>query len=183
MDLVNPDTECKDFSKLDRLKDMKKVLEYLIMADKAIERIHKKGIIIGDIKDENILIDKSGNIKFVDTDNYKYLDYDYDLLPSRSKWLKYLYNKDITDIDNEKFVYTILALDSLVKGISVKRNRNVNFLNKLIDYLDVSNEVKDGFRILLSDAPNKPYVSKVLKKIEPTDEIISKNNIKRLERI
>ena len=34
-----------------------------------MKRIHNKGIIIGDVKMENILIDKNNKPKYIDTDN------------------------------------------------------------------------------------------------------------------
>ena len=183
MDFVNPMDECKDFNDLDKLKDMKKVLEYLLIADKAIERIHKKGIIIGDIKDDNIMIDKVGEVKFVDTDNYAYYDYAFDLVPVRSKWLEHTFGKEMSGKDNDIFVFTMMALQYFIKGTNIRMNKSDEYFKKLIKHLNVSTEVKDGLRIILSDAPNKPYVGKVLKKINLDEQIISKSNIDKLNRI
>lgn len=174
MDLVNPNPSCYDFSRLDSLKDMKKVLEYIIIADKAIERIHKKGITLGDIRDDHILIDKDNTIKFVDTDNYAYLDYDYDLIPGRSNWFKHTYNKDVSKKDSDIFVYTLVALQHLITGSIVKVHKSDEYFKKIIDNLDVNLEVKDGLRLILSDASNKPYFNKVLKKVNSEIELTSR---------
>lgn len=179
MDLVEPMKKCQNFSELNNLKDMKKILEYILLADKAIKRIHKNGIIIGDIKDDNIMIDKCGEIKFIDTDNYAYGDYDFDLLPCRSHWLSRTYGKDFSGKDNDIFVFTIMALQHLINK-NIKIYRSDDYFKQLIKYLDVSQEVKDGLRIILSDAENKPYVGKVLKKINLDGNIISSGNIDRL---
>ena len=179
MDLVEPLEKCKDFSELDGLKDMKKILEYILMADRAIERIHKKGIILGDIKDDNILINKCGEIKFIDTDNYAYGDYDFDLIPCRSNWFYVTFGKKCSRVDNDIFVYTMMALHHLFRG-KVKIYRSDDYFKRMIKYLDVSKEVKDGLSIILSDAKDKPYVGKVLKKINTEERLISEDNISRL---
>lgn len=179
MELVKPMEKCKDFSELHKLKDAKKVLEYIIMADKAMERIHKKGIIIGDIRDENIMINKSGEIKFIDTDNYRYGDYDFDLVPSRSKWLEHTYGKESSGVDNDIFVFTMMALQSFVPAY-YRGRKSIEYFYELINSLDVNSEVKEGLRLILSDAPNKPHAYKVLKKINPEKNIISPEAITKL---
>ena len=182
MELVKPMDKCSDFSKLDQLRDMKKRLEYLIMADRAIERIHKKGIIIGDIRDGNIMINKCGEVKFIDTDNYKYGDYDYDLIPTRSKKFEHTYGKEINGIDNDKFVFTMMALQYFIPGPIFWKHNEVDYYKEMVELLEVSEEVKEGLRLILSDAPDKPYVGKVLKKINPEEMIILPQNVKKLER-
>lgn len=171
MDLVNPNPSCYDFSRLDSLKDIKQVLEYIITADKAIERMHKKGIVLGDIRDDHILIDSSNQVKFIDTDNYAYLDYEHDLLPGRSNWFKYTYNRETSRIDNDIFVYTIVALQHLITGSIIKMHRTDEYFKKVIDALEVNDEVKEGLRLILSDAENKPHLNKVLKKVNPDIEL------------
>ena len=183
MDLVNPMHKCNDFSELANLKDMKKILEYILMADKAIERIHKRGIIIGDLKADNIMIDKCGEVKFIDTDNYAYGDYNFDIVPCRSKWFYQTFNKECSGRDNDIFVYAMMALQYFVKGTNISKNKRDEYFKELIALLNVSPEVKDGLRIILSDAPNKPYVGKVLKKINLDEELIFPANIDKLNRI
>lgn len=182
MDLVNLNPSCHDFSRLDSLRDMKKVLEYIIAADKAIQRIHKKGIILGDIRDDHILIDKTSTIKFVDTDNYKYSDYGYDLVPGRANWFYHTYGKHTSDTDNDIFVFTIMALQHFVHGTIIKMQKNDNYFRELINSLDVNEEVKDGLRLILSDAQNKPYLGKVLKKVKE-DELLTRKNLENLNYI
>lgn len=177
MDLVNPNPRCYDFSRLDSLKDMKKVLEYIIIADKAIERIHKKGFTIGDIRDDHILIDKFGEVRFIDTDNYAYLDYDYDLIPGRSNWFRNTYHKEISKVDNDIFIYTIVALQHLVTGSIVRLYMSDEYFRKVINALDVSDEVKDGLRLILSDAENKPHLNKILKKVNPDIELTERIDV------
>lgn len=177
MDLINPNPSCYDFSRLDGLKDMKKVLEYIMIADKAIGRIHKSGITLGDIRDDHILIDKSGEVRFVDTDNYAFLDYDYDLIPGRRNWFKRTYDKETSRIDNDIFVYTIVALQHLVTGSIVRLHMSDEYFVKVINALDVSQEVKDGLRLILSDAENKPHLNKVLKRVNPDIELTKRLDI------
>lgn len=182
MELVKPMEKCKDFSELYKLKNTKKMLEYIIMADRAIERIHKKGIIIGDIRDENIMINKCGEIKFIDTDNYRYGDYDFDLVPSRSKWLEHTYGKSVSDVDNDIFVFTMMALQRFIPA-HYRGHKSIEYFYELINLLEVSSEVKEGLRLILSDAPNKPHAHKVLRKINPEERILSPEAITKLSYI
>ena len=180
MDLVNSMENCKDFSELSNLKNIKKILEYILMADKAMERIHKRGIILGDIKEDNIMIDKTGQVKFIDTDNYAYGEYDFDIVPCRSKWLYETFGKEATRVDNDIFVFSMMALEHLTGITNIKKNKSDEYFCELIKSLNVSSEVKDGLRIILSDAPNKPYVGKVLKKVNFDEKLLSSIDICRL---
>ncbi len=177
MELVSPYRKCKDFSELDNLLDMKKILEYIMIADKAIERIHKKGVILGDIRDDHIMINKAGEVKFIDTDNYAYGDYGFDIQPTRSNWLKRIYNHDFDPKDNDIFVYAIIALQHFVKGSTIRLNRTDEYFKELINCLNVSQEVKEGLRLILSDAERKPYLGKVLKKVDFENEFTSQKDI------
>lgn len=51
-ELVKPLKNYKDFDYLKFLKDRKQLLEYIIQADEAIQRFHKMGLILGDIKND-----------------------------------------------------------------------------------------------------------------------------------
>lgn len=53
----------------------------------------------------------------------------------------------------------------------------------MIEFMDVSQEVKDGLRLIFSDANEKPYIEPILKKINPEQKIISKESIYRINRI
>ncbi len=180
-DLVNKHKEYESFWPLQFLKDTKKLIEYIIQADEAIQRFHKMGIILGDIKDDNILIDSNENVKFVDTDNWMYNGYDFDLEPGRASWLSNTFKKNFSLIDNDRFVFGIMAIQYFLDGSVVCRSDN--YFKKMIEFMDVSQEVKDGLRLIFSDANEKPYIGPILKKINPDQEIISKEEIYRLNRI
>lgn len=166
-ELVHYDQNIKDFNYLKKLKDARKILGYILKADAAIQRAHKNSIVIGDIKENNIMIDIKGNIKFVDTDNYAYQDFGFDLIPERSKCLEHTYNHPVTMRDNDIFVFAIMAISLLTKDESFNCfNYNKEFYDSFIEKLNVNREVKDGLRIIFSDAPNKPYIGSILQKID-----------------
>lgn len=48
----------------------KDILNILLKIQKAIAEIHKAGIFIGDLNDQNILFDSSGNVYFIDCDSW-----------------------------------------------------------------------------------------------------------------
>lgn len=49
---------------------MKEILEILVKIKKTVEAIHKVGICIGDLNDQNILFDSMGNVYFIDCDSW-----------------------------------------------------------------------------------------------------------------
>lgn len=182
-ELVNYLKNCKDFDYLQFLKSKRKVIEYIVKADEAIQRFHKLGFILGDIKGENIMIDCDENVKFVDTDNWMYKEYGFDINPSRASWLNNTFNKDFSLVDNDRFVFAMLAIQLFVNVSIISLPCSDNYLKKLIEFMDVSQEIKDGLRLIFSDAQEKPYVGPILKKINPEQEILSKDAVYKLNRI
>ena len=182
-DLVNKLEEYGNFEDLELLKDKKQVIGYTIQADEAIQRFHKMGIILGDIKGKNIMIDCNGNVKFVDTDNWMYAGYDFDLMPDRASWLKNIYKRDFSLVDNDRFVFAVMAIQYFVDGSIIRLHRTDFYFRKMIELMDVSQEVKDGLRLIFSDANEKPYVGPILKLINPEQKLLSKEAISRINRI
>lgn len=182
-DLVNPHKNYKDFDYLQFLKDKRELLKYIIQADEAIQRFHKMGFILGDIKGDNIMIDSNGNVKFVDTDNWIYNDYGFDVYPGRANWLNDTFNKNFSLIDNDRFVFAMMTLQYFIDGDIIRLHRSDVYFKKLIEFMDVSKEVKDGLRLIFSDANEKPYIGPILKKINPEEKIISKEIIYRINHI
>ena len=179
----NNSEKIKDFDHLGFLKDSKKILEYIIKADEAIKRFHKMGFVLGDIKGDNIMIDQRGNVKFVDTDNWKYEDYEFDLEPDRIHWLRNAFHKKCSLVDNDKYVYAMLALQFFLDGTIISYGQNDRYFIELIKSLNVSKGVKEGLRLILSDSVNKPYISDVIKDINVEEGIIKKEDIYRLNKI
>ena len=177
--LVKTNPNIKDFDYLDILKDKKRVLEYILKAEDALKRFHEMGLILGDIKGDNIMIDADDNIKFVDTDNWMYGDFGFDLVPSRAKWLWEIYNKKLPLKDNDIFVFAIMAISYLINN-EIYYHRTPEYFEKFIEYLSVTREIKEGFRAIFSDATNKPYIGDILKNIDLENEIISNDDIRIL---
>ena len=166
MKYVNTDKNLNHLIDLRELRNFKKIEEYLIKSSEAIERIHDEGFIIGDIRPSNILIDKRSNVKFVDTDSYAYKNFDFDIRPVRANTLKNIYGVD-NDKDNDIFVFTLLALKYLTgKQISTIKP-DMEYVLKLLDCLNLTNEVKEILESILSDSANKPQPSHALKLIKP----------------
>lgn len=181
--LVTPLKNYKDFDYLQFLKDTRQLLGYIIQADEAIQRFHKMGIILGDIKGDNIMLDCNGNVRFVDTDNWMYNDYGFDVYPSRADWLSNNFNKKFSLIDNDRFVFAMMAIQYFIDGDIIRLHHSDVYFKKLIEFMDVSQEVKDGLRLIFSDANGKPYIGPILKKINPEQKIISKEAIYRINSI
>lgn len=141
------------------------------------------GLILGDIKGNNIMIDYNENVRFVDTDNWKYNDYDFDVYPCRAYWLNNIFNKNFSLIDNDRFVFAMMILQYFIDGDIIILHQSDEYFKRLIDSMNVSKEIKDGLRLIFSDANEKPYIGPILKRINPEQEIISKKAIHRINRI
>ena len=153
----------RDFDDLEDCDNTSEVLNYILQADRAIQEAHEKGIIIGDIKGDNIMINQEGLIKFIDTDNYIYHDYDFNIAPSRFHWLNIMYEHNNDPIDNDIFVFSLMTLFLLTKDPVFILHHNKTLLDRTISCLDVDSEIKDGLQLIFSDAHNKPYIGDILK--------------------
>ena len=181
-ELVHKNQEYKDFDLLLHYGDNKFKLKVIKETSDAVKRFHDMGFILGDIKGNNILIDNDNNIKFVDTDNWKYKEYDYDIVPGRSKWFYRAYKKECSELDNDKYVLGMMAIQLFLNGSIISMHQNDRYFKYMVDHLNVSNEAKDGLRIIFSDANNKPYIGDALKDINTDEEIISKEHVLKLNR-
>lgn len=180
-ELVNFLENFKDFNHLLFLKDTRKIMDYLIKADEAIQRFHKMGITLGDIKGDNIMIDCDGNVKFIDTDNWMYNGYGFDIEPCRIHWLNTIFNGKFSLIDNDKFIFAMMAIQYFIEEVIISLYRSDICFKNLIEFMDVSCEVKDGLRLIFSDAKEKPYIGPILKKIDPEQKILTKHAIDHLK--
>jgi len=68
----------KKFRKANKI-DTVKVLKLLVAIELALTKIHKNGVVVGDLNDSNILFDKYNNICFIDTDSWSVAGIDCDV--------------------------------------------------------------------------------------------------------
>ena len=178
MNLIKSD---KDYNDIKELKDIRKVLELIIKADTAIQRIHQKHVYLGDIRGDNILIDNKNNPMFIDTDNFYYKNYDFDLKSWNTTWLNRTYNEDYSLKDIDIYTYAIRSiqfiLDTYNCNIEVKKYNNDEYFKKLIDLMYVDDEIKDELRTIFSNKKNKPYIGPILKKIRPNNILFDKEEL------
>lgn len=177
--LIITDKKLKTFNDLKYSKDPQKVINYLIKAETAIKRIHKKGFIIGDVKRDNIMIDINEEPKFVDTDNYAFDEFTFDLYPGRRDWFKNVYKKDCSPLDSDKYIYAMMCFQYFSIGTLLHCGSS-NYFNVLIKLLNIDSESKEMLKVIFSDAENKPYITPVLKKINPNEPLLNKKDIRTL---
>ncbi len=178
---VIPHSEYKDFNCIREGFGNEKIFTAIIKADEAMQRAHKMGIVIGDIREENIMIDENFNPIFVDTDNYKYHGYDFDLPDPNTEWLRNTFHKKFSTYENDKYIYAMMAMKYVIPELPLWIRQSDDFFKELISRLDVSMEIKEGLRLIFSSSNHKPYVSEVFKKMNPKKRILSKNDIDYLK--
>ena len=188
MEKVERNRYFKDFEKLyfmSQFYENSFMLNFILQGDAAIKRIHRAGAIIGDLKGENILIDNDNQVKFCDTDNYMFGNFGFDADPHRAHYLESIYDDDTVDPkDNDIFLYAMLAVEILAsKERLFKINLSSKFLRRMVELMDTSKSVREGFSYIFSDASEKPYLSEVIKDLDCDKKILSKKAIDELKSI
>lgn len=166
---------------MENFKDSKTLLEYLgttryinckEIFDKVkkisliLRQIHNNGIIYQDLSFENILIDKSGNIKYCDLDSCTYKN-------NRSEFISRLLNSFLIDYRKQKQIYVSENLDRIsmmlaffqivyVKELQKISRRKYHSLSDNIKTLDNAKE----FANILLDRNNPisdiPYIDELI---------------------
>lgn len=176
-------SEVMDFDQLQteyqKAIDKTEIFSILMRTDKAMKRIHKKDIIIGDIHGHNILIDQNNNPRFIDTDNYIYKNFNFDILPWRPELYVENYGKTNRLKDVDIFFYSLLVLEFITGYQPMYYEINLNnYLEKVMKELNLNNHIKDGLKCIFSDSYNKPYISDVISEVNPNEKIYQKTIIK-----
>lgn len=182
MDRVISDDEYQDFDDFRICIDRNRVFKTLDKAGKAIKRIHSKNVIIGDLRPFNILVDQNGNPIFVDTDNYAYDGYGFDIVGCEMGLYERLYRKKISRIDNDRFLYCLLCLMYFGLDYKIYSRRDIAYYQKMIAIMKADKEVKELIWEILSDSSNKPYFDDVLKMLDPNKELFSNEDLLILNR-
>ena len=148
------------------------LITILFKIDGAIQRVHSYGYTIGDLRPANILLNESNEPIFVDTDSGSYKNYDYDMKYPRIFWLRNVYKKDFSKIDNDIYVWAIMFLESLLTYnslnkkfddyMSIELYQSEKMFKELINRLNLEKDRKEGLRMIFSDKDNKPYIGDIL---------------------
>lgn len=166
MDLIDENEKYEDFNELNREmsinRDIRKLLYFIKEGDIAIKRIHEKGVIIGDTNARNIMIDSNEKVRFIDTDNYAYQDYTFDLDPAKYHYLEEAYKRKFLPTDCDKYSYALLCMHLLFPDKFYYRD----LMEEFVKSLDIEPKIKDGLQLIFSDAENKPYISDALDGID-----------------
>ena len=137
-------------------------LDILKKASLALEWAHEHSIVIGDISVDNILINEKENPVFIDTDNYDYDVYGYNVIPLKTHYFRSAHGKECSGIDNDKYVFSLLALYVFFPEYLISCNTSEEFFSKLIDSINVPDEMKDGLRYLVGPNEDKPYFHEIV---------------------
>ena len=180
MKYINTPYKQKNFDDLRFYYQYDKLLDYIIKASDALERVHQYGITIGDLRGENILIDENNNPVFIDTDNYAYQNYYYNLICYNSYYLRRAFRKSYSQVENDKYLFAMLCMQLFTPGIVIENNQTDRFFEEMIKLLDIPIEYKEELRQIFSDASNKPYIGPVLKRINPKTKLLSSQSVTKL---
>lgn len=112
---------------------------------KNIEYLHKKGILIGDLKDDNILVKSENEVYIIDSGSFQIGDYSCDVFTRG--WTDKTYkgdelNKNLRKIEDEYY-----PINKLIFELMVLKNPHFDRNNLEIDY-----EKHTGFSFSLDDS-------------------------------
>lgn len=155
----------KDFTELKKLKDLRKAIVLLQKGDQTLKKIHDKGIALGDIKGNNILIDDSENPVFIDIDNAKYKHHMFDLIPDRAGCLYQMFHGPMSFQDNDKLLYALMALYIITKDKRFDFHSRKEDIQEALRNLHSDRQTQEILYDIFSDSINKPYVGEVLPRI------------------
>ena len=146
------------------------LFDILIKTSDALDRAHSLGLIVGDIKWGNILIDKDLNPIFVDTDNYAYDCFGFDVRPIVTYRLFEMYKEYYSSLDNDNFLFGYMAMRELFGYFGVTLNDTESCFCNAMQYID--SELREEIRTILSDSYDKPSIGSVLKRVKNRQEFI-----------
>ncbi len=170
MDLVHSNFKTRDFQELAESEELKKRLSYIIQASDKIKILHDLRVFLGDISGSNIMIDENENVRLIDTDNWMYEGYDFNVKSNRMRILNDCYAKVFHVKDNDCFVLALLAMEVIQgKIIFFEQSSDETFKNQ-IEKLPVDKETKTRLRYIFSDAPRKPYIGEILSSLSNDEE-------------
>jgi len=166
--LVKHRRQIKDIEDIELLRDPAKEIEYLVKADEVLQRLHQKQFIVGDVKQDNILIDRQGNTIYIDTDNYKYKYHTFDLVPDRAGLFYNLYGGTVASKDNDILVFTIMSLYLLTgnEKFSTYTHQKEIFTEALRE-IRLHPEERKELEYIFSQGRDKPYLGPILQKVNP----------------
>ncbi len=138
-----------------------------------MQRLHSKGFIHGDIRTANILFNSKKKAIFIDTDNGRYGDYDYDLPSNVANSFFETYHERLSPLDNDKYMYALMAMQIFIKELNFERSNTSEFYESVINRLNVSNAVKRELLYIFSPKKDKPYIGPILEEINPDEKLLS----------
>jgi serine/threonine protein kinase len=162
MNYVQKKEKFYDIGGLMYLRDKAKIIECLLKLDSAVRRNHDRGIIHGDVRNPNFLIDKDFNPKMVDTDIYAIGSYGFGLNLSAMNYFKYVFKKDCSLLDNDKFAFALMMMQCFTPGTLLHMSDSLRYFKELIKIFDFDKQTTEIMSLIFSDAPDKPYFGDAL---------------------
>ena len=137
-----------------------------LKAEDGMKRAHRQGIVLGDIKEDNIMLRENGDPVWIDTDNYKFGKHHFDLIPFRAGTFYKMYGGRVLDFkDNDILVFSIMSMGLLTKDKRFDVKSTSFDIRDALAERSLDKETKEILDCIFSDAENKPYIGKVLEKI------------------
>lgn len=151
-------------------QDIKSIL---MDGDLALQRLHGKGFIHGDIRTENVLLNSEKRAVFIDTDNGLYKGYDYDIPSYVANSFSATYGVRINPLDNDKYAYALMVMQIIIKETYFESHMSPEFYEEIIKRLNVSEAVKKELSYIFSPKKDKPYIGPILEEIDPSEKLLS----------
>ena len=163
----------KSFAYLRHVPNLDILFDILIKACDALDRAHDRGIIVGDIKWGNILIDTSLNPIFIDTDNYAFANFGFDVRPNVTYRLEEIFEEEFSYYDNDQFLLAYMVMRELFSYHGITFMDTMTSFEKAMDYINIDNSSKDELKAIFSNEHDKPSIGPILKRVKNRDKFIN----------
>lgn len=178
-DYIETHPEYFHFSRIDTLRNIKKYLSLAIELSDAVKRGHDMGLIFGDIKNENVIVDVNETPRIIDIDSVAYHEFDYDCESEFSQVLDTTYDQPFSEVDNDKYALAIMTMKFFLRGyIEEDEVFTDSYLAKeLLKLVRTNKEAKEVLTLIFSDSHDKPYIKEALKRFDPEEELFRKEDL------
>ncbi|MDD3392791.1 MAG: hypothetical protein PHE54_04555 [Bacilli bacterium] len=159
--------------------------EALSATNENLKILHGLKIYVNDLKTANILLDGDLKPTFCDIDSFLVPGIpqtDDDIFYTNSLFEQLYPNTCLTPINNDRFMLGLMSLNYFMDNNDLIYTPTMELFESLTSMATINRNGKNILKAILSDSLDKPYISELLKELDPEQELFSKDKIRDMVR-